>query len=152
MLIRYCKQVLAYRCSNASSLRIAIENAIAPLLPHGKARLDAVAQAQPARQRPAAHAKCAAPRAAARSVQAAKRQTHSATRSIRSISNGKIPAARLGRRPERRHRTGSPRRFVADALCGGCDVPKDRACALISRDFGLLVARDAPDCLIERTS
>ena len=47
---------------------------------------------------------------------------HLAARSICLMSHGKITAARLGRRPEGRHRTGSPRRFVADALCGGCDV------------------------------
>jgi hypothetical protein len=44
-------------------------------------------------------------------------------RSICLMTQGKKRAARLGRRPERRHRTGSPRRFVVDALCGGCDVP-----------------------------
>ena len=44
ILLRDCEQALAYRRSRASSLRIAIENAITPLLPHGKARLDAVAQ------------------------------------------------------------------------------------------------------------
>jgi hypothetical protein len=37
------------------------------------------------------------------------------------MSYDKIPAARLERRPEHRHRTGSPRRFVTDALCGGRD-------------------------------
>jgi len=31
------------------------------------------------------------------------------------MRHGKTLAARLGRRPERRHRTGSPRRFFADA-------------------------------------
>jgi len=48
------------------------------------------------------------------------------------MNQGKIPAARLGRRPERRHRTGSPRHFVADALCGGCDVPNCRGYAFPS--------------------
>ena len=43
-LLHHCEQALAYRLSRGGSLRIAIENAIAPLLPHGKARLDAVAQ------------------------------------------------------------------------------------------------------------
>jgi AraC-like DNA-binding protein len=45
ILLHDCEQALAYRRSRAGSLRITIENAIAPLLPHGKARLNAVAQA-----------------------------------------------------------------------------------------------------------
>ena len=44
ILLQDCEQALAYRRSGAGPLRIAIENAITPLLPHGKARLDAVAQ------------------------------------------------------------------------------------------------------------
>jgi AraC-like DNA-binding protein len=44
MLLDHCKQALAYRRARADPLRITIENAISPLLPHGKARLDAVAQ------------------------------------------------------------------------------------------------------------
>ena len=44
ILLHYCEQALAHRRSNASSLRITIENAITPLLPHGKARFDAVAR------------------------------------------------------------------------------------------------------------
>jgi AraC-like DNA-binding protein len=44
ILLHDCEQALAYRRSSAGSLRISIENAITPLLPHGKARLDAVAQ------------------------------------------------------------------------------------------------------------
>jgi AraC-like DNA-binding protein len=44
ILLRDCERALAYRHSRASSLRTTIENAITPLLPHGKARLDAVAQ------------------------------------------------------------------------------------------------------------
>jgi AraC-like DNA-binding protein len=44
ILLHHCEQALAHRRSNASSLRITVENAIAPLLPHGKARLDAVAR------------------------------------------------------------------------------------------------------------
>jgi AraC-like DNA-binding protein len=44
ILFDYCDQALAHRRSNASSLRISVENAITPLLPHGKARLDDVAQ------------------------------------------------------------------------------------------------------------
>ena len=43
ILLHYCEQALAHR-SNASSLRTKVENAITPLLPHGMARLDAVAQ------------------------------------------------------------------------------------------------------------
>jgi AraC-like DNA-binding protein len=44
ILLHYCDQALAHRRSNSSSLRITIENAITPLLPHGKARLDDVAR------------------------------------------------------------------------------------------------------------
>jgi AraC-like DNA-binding protein len=44
ILLHYCEQALAHRRSNASSLRTTVENAITPLLPHGKARFDAVAQ------------------------------------------------------------------------------------------------------------
>jgi len=44
MLLHYCEQALAYRRSRESPLQIAIENAITPLLPHGKAQLGAVAQ------------------------------------------------------------------------------------------------------------
>jgi AraC-like DNA-binding protein len=45
LLLHDCEQALAYRrSSDAGSLRISIENAITPLLPHGKAQLDAVAQ------------------------------------------------------------------------------------------------------------
>jgi len=44
ILLHHCEQALAHSRSNASSLRITVENAIAPLLPHGKARLDAVAR------------------------------------------------------------------------------------------------------------
>jgi len=43
ILLRYCEQALAHRRSNASSLRVMVENAITPLLPHGQARLDAIA-------------------------------------------------------------------------------------------------------------
>ena len=62
----------------------------------------------------------------------AKRQPNQPARSIVLRSYGKTPAARLGRRPERRHRTGSPRRLIADALCGGCDVPNCRGYAFPS--------------------
>lgn len=44
ILLRYCEQALGYRRSNASSLRTTVENAITPLLPHGKAQLNVVAQ------------------------------------------------------------------------------------------------------------
>ena len=44
ILFHYCDQALAQRRSNASSLRICVENSITPLLPHGKVRLDDVAQ------------------------------------------------------------------------------------------------------------
>jgi AraC-like DNA-binding protein len=44
ILLHHCEQALAYRRFRAGSLRISIENAITPLLPHGKARLDAVSQ------------------------------------------------------------------------------------------------------------
>jgi AraC-like DNA-binding protein len=44
MLLHYCEQALAYRRSREGPLQIAIENAIAPLLPHGKAQLGAIAQ------------------------------------------------------------------------------------------------------------
>jgi AraC-like DNA-binding protein len=44
ILLHHCEQALAHRRSNAGSLRITVENAITPLLPHGKARLDSVAR------------------------------------------------------------------------------------------------------------
>ena len=44
ILLQHCEQALAHRRSNVSSLRSAVENTITPLLPHGKARLDAVAR------------------------------------------------------------------------------------------------------------
>jgi AraC-like DNA-binding protein len=44
LLLHYCDEALAYRRSNASSLRVTVENVITPLLPHGKVRLDDVAQ------------------------------------------------------------------------------------------------------------
>src|SRR5215813_9169456 len=44
VLLHYCEQALAYRRSREGPLQIAIENAITPLLPHGKAQLGAVAQ------------------------------------------------------------------------------------------------------------
>ena len=44
MLVRYCELALPHRRANTRSLRSAIENAITPLLPHGKARIDIVAR------------------------------------------------------------------------------------------------------------
>jgi AraC-like DNA-binding protein len=44
ILLDSCEQALAHRRSNASSLRVMVENAITPLLPHGKARLEVVAR------------------------------------------------------------------------------------------------------------
>ncbi len=45
LLLLNCEQALAHRRSSAGPLRVAVENAITPLLPHGKSRLAAVAQA-----------------------------------------------------------------------------------------------------------
>jgi AraC-like DNA-binding protein len=44
ILLRSCEDALLHRRSNASPLRTTIENAITPLLPHGKAHLRAVAR------------------------------------------------------------------------------------------------------------
>jgi AraC-like DNA-binding protein len=44
LLLQNCEQALAYRRSSAGPLRVVVENAITPLLPHGKARLEVVAQ------------------------------------------------------------------------------------------------------------
>jgi AraC-like DNA-binding protein len=44
MLVRYCEEALSQRRGNVNSLRTAIENAITPLLPHGRARIDTVAR------------------------------------------------------------------------------------------------------------
>jgi AraC-like DNA-binding protein len=44
LLIKYCDEALAHRESNRSSLRSGVENAIALLLPHGKARADEIAR------------------------------------------------------------------------------------------------------------
>lgn len=43
ILLESCEQALGHRRSNASSLRVMVENVITPLLPHGKARLEVVA-------------------------------------------------------------------------------------------------------------
>lgn len=45
MLLEYCEQALKQRRSGESPLRITIENAVTPLLPHGKAQLANVAHA-----------------------------------------------------------------------------------------------------------
>jgi AraC-like DNA-binding protein len=42
LLIKYCEEALANRRSNAKSWRFAVENALAPLLPHGQGRLKEV--------------------------------------------------------------------------------------------------------------
>jgi AraC-like DNA-binding protein len=44
ILLRDCQEALSQRRSAESPLRITVENAIVPLLPHGKARLDTVAR------------------------------------------------------------------------------------------------------------
>src|SRR5215212_3215039 len=43
VLVRYCEEALAKRKASPSALRSSVENAIAPLLPHGEARVAAVA-------------------------------------------------------------------------------------------------------------
>jgi AraC-like DNA-binding protein len=43
LLITYCEESLGQRRLHRGTLRASVENAIVPLLPHGKARLDAVA-------------------------------------------------------------------------------------------------------------
>ena len=45
LLVGYCEQALAYRNRPVEALRTQIENTITPLLPHGRARVDAVARA-----------------------------------------------------------------------------------------------------------
>jgi AraC-like DNA-binding protein len=44
ILVNYCEQALSTHRANFSSLRSKIENAIAPLLPHGEAKFDKIAQ------------------------------------------------------------------------------------------------------------
>jgi AraC-like DNA-binding protein len=44
ILLRYCEEALSHRGSNVSPVRVAVENAVAPLLPHGKARIADVAR------------------------------------------------------------------------------------------------------------
>jgi AraC-like DNA-binding protein len=44
LLIAYCEEALALRARRSGSMRAGVENAIAPLLPHGKARLGEIAR------------------------------------------------------------------------------------------------------------
>jgi AraC-like DNA-binding protein len=44
LLVEYCEEVLARRNARASPIRASVENVIAPLLPHGNARVTVVAQ------------------------------------------------------------------------------------------------------------
>lgn len=43
VLIRYCEEILARRAAPASPMRVHVENAIAPLLPHGRAQMTEIA-------------------------------------------------------------------------------------------------------------
>lgn len=43
VLTRYCEEILTHRVSPASPMRVHVENAIAPLLPHGQAHITDVA-------------------------------------------------------------------------------------------------------------
>jgi AraC-like DNA-binding protein len=44
LLLKYCEEALAHRGANGTTLRSNVENAITPLLPHGKANADEVAR------------------------------------------------------------------------------------------------------------
>jgi AraC-like DNA-binding protein len=44
LLIKYCDEAISKRGANQSSLQSAVENAIVPLLPHGRARADEIAK------------------------------------------------------------------------------------------------------------
>jgi AraC-like DNA-binding protein len=44
LLIRYCEEAVTHRQAGRGPLRLGVENAIAPLLPHGKARIDEIAR------------------------------------------------------------------------------------------------------------
>src|SRR6478735_5670152 len=44
LMLTDCEAALSSRASNASPLRVSVENAIAPLLPHGKVRADVIAR------------------------------------------------------------------------------------------------------------
>jgi AraC-like DNA-binding protein len=43
LLIKYCEEARSHRDAGRGTLRVSLENAMAPLLPHGKARADEVA-------------------------------------------------------------------------------------------------------------
>ena len=51
LLVAYCEEALHRRPANRSTFRSDVENAIVPLLPHGKAKLDKIAQALGVSQR-----------------------------------------------------------------------------------------------------
>lgn len=44
LMLTDCEAALSSRATNGSPLRISVENAIAPLLPHGKVRADVIAR------------------------------------------------------------------------------------------------------------
>ena len=44
ILLKYCEEALAHRASPRTTLRSSVENAMAPLLPHGKANAVAIAR------------------------------------------------------------------------------------------------------------
>ena len=44
LLVTYCEEALARRVTRRGSLRASVENAIVPLLPHGDAKLPAIAR------------------------------------------------------------------------------------------------------------
>jgi AraC-like DNA-binding protein len=43
LLVANCEQALSHRCANKGTFRVAVENAIVPLLPHGKVRASEIA-------------------------------------------------------------------------------------------------------------
>ena len=45
LLVRSCEEVLSHQARSASSIRVRVENTLAPLLPHGTARAGEVARA-----------------------------------------------------------------------------------------------------------
>jgi AraC-like DNA-binding protein len=44
LLLKYCDEAVSHREANRSTLRLSLENVIAPLLPHGKARAGEIAR------------------------------------------------------------------------------------------------------------
>jgi AraC-like DNA-binding protein len=44
LLVQYCDEALASRIAKSSAWRLSVENAIAPLLPHGRARIAEISQ------------------------------------------------------------------------------------------------------------